>query len=173
MKLFHFLHRKSTERETLFRNFIFGVEDSLVSTVGLLAGVAAADVSKRDIIATGLVLIFVEAFSMGVGAYLTEEATDELDGGVSNQWQDTKGALVMFGSYAAAGLLPLAPYVFLDTPHSTYLSIFLALLGLAALGYGSGKAFVYRYPVRRAVKVAVMGGLAVIVGVIVGLLFQV
>jgi VIT1/CCC1 family predicted Fe2+/Mn2+ transporter len=48
------------------RNFIFGVEDSLVSTVGLLSGVAVAGVASRTILLTGVVLIFVEAFSMAV-----------------------------------------------------------------------------------------------------------
>jgi hypothetical protein len=47
-------------RVTYLRNFIFGVEDSLVSTVGLLAGVAAGGVSSAAILTTGLVLIVVE-----------------------------------------------------------------------------------------------------------------
>lgn len=36
-----------------FRNFIFGVEDSLVSTVGLLSGVAIAGVAQRSLLAVG------------------------------------------------------------------------------------------------------------------------
>src|SRR3989338_4103836 len=43
------------------RNLIFGVEDSLVSTVDLLSGVAAAGVPRSVIFLTGVVLIFVEA----------------------------------------------------------------------------------------------------------------
>ena len=46
------------------RNFIFGVEDSLVSTAGLLSGIAATGMSRPAILLTGIVLIFVEAFSM-------------------------------------------------------------------------------------------------------------
>ena len=53
-----------------FSSFIFGVEDSLVSTVGLLSGVAVAGVTRTDIFITGIILIFVEAFSMGVGNFL-------------------------------------------------------------------------------------------------------
>ena len=59
------------------RNFIFGAEDSLVSTVGLLAGVASAGIPRKDIIISGVVLIFVEAFSMGVGSFLSERTTEE------------------------------------------------------------------------------------------------
>ena len=56
-----------------FSSFIFGVEDSLVSTVGLLSGVAVAGVNRSGIFVTGVILIFVEAFSMGVGNFLSED----------------------------------------------------------------------------------------------------
>ena len=59
------------------RNFVFGVEDSLVSTVGLLSGVAIAGVEQKYIFITGLILIFVEAFSMAVGSFLSEESAEK------------------------------------------------------------------------------------------------
>ena len=51
------------------RNFIFGVEDSLVSTLGFLAGIAVAGIATRELVTSGIVLILVEAFSMGVGSF--------------------------------------------------------------------------------------------------------
>ena len=62
---------KKLKTALYLRNFIFGVEDSLVSTVGLLSGVAVANVDQATIFLTGMVLIFVEAFSMGVGSFPT------------------------------------------------------------------------------------------------------
>ena len=59
-------------RVSYVRSFAFGVEDGLVSTVGLLAGVSTADVSRRDILITGAILIVVEAFSMATGSFLSE-----------------------------------------------------------------------------------------------------
>src|SRR3989339_146799 len=44
MSIFRLLHRHHQD-DTFLRNFIFGVEDSLVSTVGLLAGVATAEMT--------------------------------------------------------------------------------------------------------------------------------
>ena len=41
---------------TYLRSFIFGVEDSLVSTVGLLSGVAIANASRDTILLTGTVV---------------------------------------------------------------------------------------------------------------------
>lgn len=58
------------------RNFIFGVEDSLVSTVGLLSGIAIADVGRSTILLTGMVLIFVEAVSMAAGSFLSESSAE-------------------------------------------------------------------------------------------------
>ena len=70
-----------------FRNFIFGVEDSLVSTVGLLSGVAIAGVPSRTILLTGVVLILVEAFSMAAGAACLSCVTYSLRTRRCRQWK--------------------------------------------------------------------------------------
>jgi len=173
MNIFHIFTHKKQQKETLFRNFVFGVEDSLVSTVGLLAGVASGGIVGKSIVTTGIVLIFVEAFSMGIGSFLTEEATEELDGGVSNQWEAAKGALTMFGSYLLAGFIPLAPYIFAPNDQAVIYSVASSLIGLAVLGYSSAKIFRYGYPMHRAIKVALLGGVAVMIGMLVGRIFQV
>lgn len=157
----------------MIRNFVFGVEDSLVSTVGLLAGIAAADITSKTIVTTGLVLIFVEAFSMGIGSFLTEEAAEEMDGGKSYNFDNSIGAVVMFVSYLLAGLFPLAPYVLFPRSIQVEASITTTLVGLVILGYGSSCLFGHKYPWTRAVKMVVMGGLAVAVGMAVGHFFPV
>ncbi len=63
--------------DSFIRNFVFGVEDSLVSTVGLLSGIAVAGIGRSDIVVTGVVLISVEVFSMGVGSFLSERSAEE------------------------------------------------------------------------------------------------
>src|SRR3990167_8323104 len=94
------------------RNLVFGVEDGLVSTVGLLSGIAIAGVDRETIFLTGIVLIFVEAFSMAAGSFLSEASVEEMHGGAD----DTRGSIaagaVMFFSYFAAGILPPFPYIF-------------------------------------------------------------
>ena len=73
------MKKPSKKYSLIIRNFTFGVEDSLVSTVGLLAGIALAGVGRETIVVTGLVLIFVEAFSMGVGSLLSEQSVEEYE----------------------------------------------------------------------------------------------
>lgn len=161
------------KKHTYLRNFIFGVEDSLVSTVGLLAGVAAADLSGRAILITGLVLIVVEGFSMGVGSFLTEETTEEMAGDAVNTLEAAKGGLAMLFSYCLAGLLPLAPYTIMSGNIAVATSVGLSLLGLFVLGYGTARAYGRPHPWRRALKMLILGGLAVLVGMLIGKLFHV
>ena len=165
--------KQQKRKDNLYlRNFIFGVEDSLVSTVGLLAGIAAADLSRSAIITTGLVLIVVEGFSMGVGSFLTEETTEEMSGQKIHTWSSIQGGVTMLISYCLAGLLPLAPYAFLNGRYAIDLSIILSLLGLVLLGYGTSIYYHRKRPWIRAIKMFVLGGSAVMVGVMIGKVFH-
>lgn len=159
-------------RDTYLRNFIFGVEDSLVSTVGLLAGVAAGGVSSAAILTTGLVLIVVEGFSMGIGSFLTEETTEEMAGEKPNTLEAIKGATTMLVSYCLAGLLPLSPYLFLTGNAAVLASVALSLSGLLALGFGTSLYFGRPHPFKRAIKMMLLGGMAVMVGMLIGKLFH-
>jgi VIT1/CCC1 family predicted Fe2+/Mn2+ transporter len=158
--------------DTYLRNFIFGVEDSLVSSVGLLAGVAAANVSSRAILTTGIVLIVVEGFSMGVGSFLSEETTEEITGESPHTLETLKGAMIMLISYCFAGLIPLSPYIFLTGQIAIATSVLLSLIGLFILGYGTSLYFGRPHPLHRAIKMFVMGGTAVLIGILVGKLFH-
>ncbi len=167
-RLFH--HRE--RHDTYLRNFIFGVEDSLVSTVGLLAGVAAADISQKAILTTGLVLIVVEGFSMGIGSFLTEETTEEMVGEKPHTLEAVKGACTMLVSYCVAGLLPLSPYVFISGKTAVTVSVILSLLGLMILGYGTSVFYGRPKPWARAIKMFFLGGIAVLAGMLIGKLFH-
>jgi vacuolar iron transporter family protein len=158
---------KLRDYSMIVRNFTFGVEDSLVSTVGLLAGIAVADMTRSNIIITGLVLIFVEAFSMAIGSLLSEQSVEEYK--VHKEVSLTKPAIasgVMFVSYIVAGLIPLAPY-FYETDHAVGISIGLTLLSLLLLGIINAKMFrVSAW--RDGLFTLLMGGIAIVVGIAVG-----
>lgn len=154
------------------RNFIFGVEDSLVSTVGLLSGVAVGGGSKSTLLLTGIVLIFVEAFSMGVGSFLSEQSAEEY---VSRKSKSAKfsitAAVIMFVSYFLAGFIPLAPYVLLNPDQAFPISIGVSLLGLLILGVVSSR--VLKINIKRATfRMVLVGAVAVAIGVAVGIIFK-
>lgn len=169
---FSHLFYRPKRRDTYLRNFIFGVEDSLVSTVGLLAGVAAGGVSSRAILTTGLVLIVVEGFSMGIGSFLTEETTEEMAGETPRTLDAIKGATTMLISYCLAGLIPLSPYIFYSGFLAITLSVTFALIGLFVLGLGTSLYFGRPHPMKRAFKMLLLGGAAVGIGMLVGKLFH-
>jgi VIT1/CCC1 family predicted Fe2+/Mn2+ transporter len=154
-----------------FRNFIFGVEDSLVSTVGLLSGVAAANMPAKVIFLTGIVLIFVEAFSMAVGSFLSESSTAQYEGRDDHHDHSIKGGVIMFASYFVFGFVPLTPYIVLETGTAFYVSIAFSLSALFGLGVVSGwLSDVSR--LREGFKMMVIGGIAIGLGVMVGRLFH-
>ncbi|MBI2984425.1 MAG: VIT1/CCC1 transporter family protein [Candidatus Kerfeldbacteria bacterium] len=155
-------------RALYIRNFIFGGEDSLVSTVGLLSGIAAAGLTRGDIVLTGVVLIFVEALSMAVGSFLAENSAEEyLTRREVPAQTAIKAGLIMFVSYFLLGFVPLAPYLMLSVTAAFPVSIGASLLALWLLGYGSGEKF-HVQARRSGLKMLVLGGLAIAIGIIVG-----
>lgn len=160
--------RSKASEATFLRNFIFGVEDGVVSTVGLLSGIAFAGVPKTTILLTGIVLIFVEAFSMGIGSLLAEHSTEEF---VEHRElplkSSTSAALIMFFSYLVSGFIPLLPYFILPPGTALWVSIAISLVALFLLGSLSAEAL-KRKLWRHGLEMLILGGVAIIVGVLVG-----
>ncbi len=60
------------------REVVFGLEDSLVSTLGAVSGVAVGSGEPYIVILTGVVLVCVEAVSMAAGSYLSSKTTVQM-----------------------------------------------------------------------------------------------
>jgi len=152
------------------RNFIFGAEDSLVSTVGLLTGIVSAGMLQKEIIVSGIVLICVEAFSMSVGSFLSERTTEE-----SIRGYDESGSLlasiIMFVSYFVCGLIPLFPYLITTVDKAFWWSIFASLVSLFVLGFVSAKILKIRI-LKSALRMLIIGGVAIGLGVVVGIILR-
>ena len=154
------------------RNFIFGAEDSLVSTVGLLSGIASAGMAEREIIVSGIILIFVEAFSMSVGSFLSERTTEEsLPDYKPKESNSFWAAVIMFLSYFVCGLVPLFPYLILPVKTAFSWSIIASLIALFALGLVSAKILKTK-TLKSALRMIFIGGLAVGLGVAVGMILK-
>lgn len=66
------------ESRSRIREFVFGIQDGLISTVGLLAGVQGAIENNVVVIITGLTAMFSGAVSMAAGSYLSSGAQKEI-----------------------------------------------------------------------------------------------
>ena len=133
---------------------------------------AAAGVPEATIILTGLVLISVEAFSMAVGSFVSEESAEEyLKHGDVSPRKPFVGSLVMFFSYFVAGFIPLLPYAIMEVKSALVVSIILSLAALFFLGV-AGAEFGHTNKLKHGVKMFFIGGVAVLVGVVVGRLLS-
>ncbi len=154
-------------------NFTFGVEDSLVSTVGLISGVAAAGMAGPAVVLTGMVLVFVEAMSMGIGSFLSDQSVEELKKHREISAKTSlPGALVMFFSYLVSGMVPLFPYLIWPVILALPFSIVFTLISLFILGFTNGlRSRVH--PTKEGLKMAVFGGTAIAIGILIGQIFKI
>ena len=60
------------------RETVFGLEDSLVSTLGAVAGVAVGSGDRYIIVLSGLVIVVVEAISMSAGSFLSTQSAEQV-----------------------------------------------------------------------------------------------
>jgi VIT1/CCC1 family predicted Fe2+/Mn2+ transporter len=156
----------------LMRSFVFGVEDSVVSTVGLVSGIAAIGTGRNIILVTGCILVFVEAFSMAVGDMVSDNTVKEIR--LHSETPLSKSfapALVMFSSYLLSGFAVLAPYVFFIPTVALIISIGISLavlFGLGALGGRlSGTSLL-----KNGLTMASVGGVAILIGMAAGFILQ-
>ncbi len=70
--------REVVESRSRIREFVFGIQDGLMTTVGLLAGVQGATENNAVVIITGLTSMFAGAISMAAGSYLSSSAEKEI-----------------------------------------------------------------------------------------------
>ncbi len=159
--------RRHLATASYFRNFIFGVEDSLVSTVGLLSGIAIANATKETILLTGIVLIFVEGFSMAAGVFLSEESTEEFQHGKDTPKRNFLEAVVMFFSYFISGFIPLFAYIIWPVVTALFYSIIFSLIALFILGV-IGARLSHTSIIKSGVRMITIGGLAILLGAFAG-----
>ncbi len=145
------------------KSIIFGLEDALVSTTGLVVGVAIGSGDKPTVLLAGIVGLCVEASSMASGEYLSQTT--------GSQKTKIKLATLMFISYLVGGLFPILPIFFSTTGYFVISSILSSLIGLALLGWG--KAIVLKQnPLNSSLQVLLIGGGSMAIGLLAGKFFQ-
>lgn len=162
---------KTVNREYL-RSVMFGIENSLISTVGLITGMSIGTDQVRVVILGATVAIVIESVAMGVGEYLSDDAVQELDKIKRHSDSPLLSGLLMMAAGTFAGLVPLTPVIFMQYPYSLATSIMLALVVLFLVGYIKGK-ILRSSAIRGGLKIMTIGGLATGLGVVVGVLFKV
>ncbi|MBC5799457.1 MAG: VIT1/CCC1 transporter family protein [Candidatus Eremiobacteraeota bacterium] len=70
--------RQRLERQRSVREVVFGAQDGILTTLGIVTGVGSAASDRTIVVITGLLSLFVGAISMGVGEYLGGKSEREV-----------------------------------------------------------------------------------------------
>jgi VIT1/CCC1 family predicted Fe2+/Mn2+ transporter len=70
--------RQRLEHQRRIREVVFGAQDGVLTTLGIVTGIGSATTDKATILLTGFLALLVGAISMGVGEYLGNKAEREV-----------------------------------------------------------------------------------------------
>ena len=151
---------------------VFGVQDGIVSTFGLIMGVAGAQVSPEAVLIAGVAGAFSGAMSMGAGEYVSVKVQREMlsargavedDANVSPH----RAALANSGLFVLGAAFPLVPFLFLVGLPAVALSTALSVLALFITGALLTR-LTKRSPWASGARMLVIGGGAGVLGYLVG-----
>lgn len=153
------------------RSIVFGLQDGLVSTTGVVVGVSVAVADKRFILLSAFITIAVEALSMASGQYLSEKSVHDLP---TSRHHDNLflGSIFMFISYLVGGIVPIIPILLGFSASNPLISIYFSFVGLFILGFAKARLFGGQI-LRSSLEMLLVGGLSVIIGVTIGSLFKI
>lgn len=151
---------------------MFGLQDGLVSTTGVVVGISTGVEDKAVIVLASLVAVSVEASSMAAGQYSSEKAVHQMDKTGKHTDSLITGALIMFVAYFLGGMVPIIPTVLFQPSQARIISVIGAFIALFLLGYLKGK-LVEHQPLRSAVELFIIGSMATAIGLIVGYLLKI
>jgi len=100
--------------EDYIRSLMFGLQDGIVSTTGVVVGISIGVNNKAIVILAAFVAVMVEATSMAAGQYSSEKAVHQMDNEGKHTDSLITGALIMFGAYLIGGMFPIFPTLIFD-----------------------------------------------------------
>lgn len=161
------LRIKKKLQEAYLRSLMFGLQDGIVSTTGVVVGISTGVQDKAIIVLAALVAISVEATSMAAGQYTSEKAAHQLDKEHKRTDSLLTGSAIMFFAYMGGGMFSIIPTLIFDQPIARYLAIAASFAGLFLIGYLKGYLVDHK-PLRSAIELFIIGGIATTIGLVVG-----
>lgn len=116
-----------------------------------------------------LAKLMVENVSQNKELMLKEMALRELKVVPDGESISIKGGFYMFFAYIMGGLIPMFSYLFLPINKAIPISIAITLLGLFGLGMSTTK-FTKQPVIKSGLRILIMGGIALIAGILAGAL---
>ena len=160
--------KRIIESRSRIREFVFGIQDGLISTVGLLAGIQGATENNIVVIVTGLTAMFSGAISMATGSYLSSGAQKDI---FDKELADAEKLATSEPYLAAEGLLKALGDEGLSKEQSYRMvkvlllerNVFLRTFQEKVFGLGSAE-------LNQPLKAALVMGLSFIIGAVIPIL---
>lgn len=73
-----YIHHYQSSFADVLKEIVFGMEDGMVSTLGSITGIAIGSGNISIVLLAGVVIISVEAISMGIGSYVSNVSEEEM-----------------------------------------------------------------------------------------------
>lgn len=159
-------------QDDYLRAAVFGIEDALISTTGMVTGVSIGSQDKQFILLASLVAISVGAISLSTSQYFSEKAVHQMECRKKFSDNPVVGSVIMFVGHSVAGLIPILPIIFFSFPWAIAVSVIFSFLGLYLLGFIKGE-LVKVSPNKSALEMFFVGGLSTLIGVVVGLTLKI
>jgi VIT1/CCC1 family predicted Fe2+/Mn2+ transporter len=124
------------------RDIVYAANDGIITTFAVVAGTRGAELSTFAILALGFANLAADGLAMGAGNYLgikSERAAEMGDRYLARAEtiHAAKHGLVTWASFVAAGLVPLAPFVFgMPVEGGFWFSVVLTAAMLFGVGAG-------------------------------------
>jgi VIT1/CCC1 family predicted Fe2+/Mn2+ transporter len=150
---------------------VFGVQDGIVSTFGLVMGVAGAQVSPETVLIAGIAGAFSGAVSMGAGEYVSVRVQHELiaarGGRDGDNVDPLRAAVANAGLFVFGAAFPLTPFLFLVGLPAVVTSSSLSVVALFLTGALLTR-LTRRSPWISGLRMLLIGGGAGVLGYAVG-----
>jgi VIT1/CCC1 family predicted Fe2+/Mn2+ transporter len=146
----------SVDFRSVMRDLVFGMEDSLITNLGLVLGVAAAGVSNIDVLLAGSAAMFAGMVSMAAGDYLsTKSQRETLDAQIEDEERklcSTKKECRILGKIYREARFTDKELVHFIKHLNTHKKLGLKILAEEALGIVPER---YENPIRGAVTILI------------------
>lgn len=157
------------------RAAVFGIQDGIVSTFGIVMGVAGAQLSGETIVIAGIAGLASGAMSMAAGEYVSVQTQKELlaigaDIDDDENVHPLKAAAANGGLFIGGGAVPLVPFLVGAGLPAIIASVLLSVLALFVTGAVLTR-LTQRSPWRSGARMLIIGGGAGVIGFLIGSIF--
>lgn len=127
--------------------FVYGSTDGIVTTFAIVAGAAGANLKPLAILAIGIASVLADGYSMGISAYLSKTAEEDIPITKGSQdKEDTRTpqsvGIATFLSFVLMGTIPIIPFMLpksvISFGYAKLASLILALIAFFSVGYIKG-----------------------------------